>query len=309
MKQSTTKINIREGWLEEIWGLHNVRFGKIFHESHESTDGRVTGEIISDEGKFVYKIPSPFKTRGGVEKDTQVFDALRERDFLAVPKLRKTKDGNNFQSTDSRFIYLIEFIDGENLKSTPEDYRTLARVIARMHEIGGFPFETDFAPASIIKDLHQEAEQYSFCGDFRKFLSSLPDFTTLPKTVIHTDIHPDHAIRKPDGAVVRIDWDDAGIGPTVLDLGYIMFQFITEDLLLGRENLAAFYETYFSARRIKNEEVKYMFDGGLFFAMMYLKFGDVNKRWKRIRWAVRNRSRIESSVQRIYAGTAQQKTA
>ena len=44
----------------------------------------------------------------------------------------------------------------------------------------------------------------------------------LPIVVIHNDAHPGNAIVAPDGAVVLIDWEGAGFGPAIVDLGFLI---------------------------------------------------------------------------------------
>lgn len=44
----------------------------------------------------------------------------------------------------------------------------------------------------------------------------------LPIVIIHNDAHPGNAIVAPDGEVVLIDWEGAGFGPAILDLGFLL---------------------------------------------------------------------------------------
>lgn len=44
----------------------------------------------------------------------------------------------------------------------------------------------------------------------------------LPIVVIHNDAHPGNAVVAPDGAVVLIDWEGAGLGPAIVDLGFLL---------------------------------------------------------------------------------------
>jgi Ser/Thr protein kinase RdoA (MazF antagonist) len=46
--------------------------------------------------------------------------------------------------------------------------------------------------------------------------------------IIHNDCHPGNAIRTADGKVVLIDWEDAGWGPAVLDVGFLLISCDTE---------------------------------------------------------------------------------
>jgi Ser/Thr protein kinase RdoA (MazF antagonist) len=44
----------------------------------------------------------------------------------------------------------------------------------------------------------------------------------LPAVLIHNDTHPGNAICTPTGQLVLIDWEGAGLGPAVIDLGFLL---------------------------------------------------------------------------------------
>lgn len=47
-------------------------------------------------------------------------------------------------------------------------------------------------------------------------------WTDLPLTLIHGDCWPANAVCTTEGSAILIDWDSAGIGPAILDLGYLL---------------------------------------------------------------------------------------
>jgi Ser/Thr protein kinase RdoA (MazF antagonist) len=53
-------------------------------------------------------------------------------------------------------------------------------------------------------------------------LHRIPQDADLPRAIIHTDCHLGNAIQTPRGDLVMIDWDGAGVGPAVLDVGYLL---------------------------------------------------------------------------------------
>lgn len=58
-------------------------------------------------------------------------------------------------------------------------------------------------------------------ASFMSALERLP--LTAPATaVIHADCGPMNAIRTPLGQTVLVDWDAAGVGPPLIDLGYLL---------------------------------------------------------------------------------------
>jgi Ser/Thr protein kinase RdoA (MazF antagonist) len=45
-------------------------------------------------------------------------------------------------------------------------------------------------------------------------------FHDAPRVLIHNDCHHWNSVSTPDGQVVLIDWEGAGLGPAVIDLGF-----------------------------------------------------------------------------------------
>lgn len=43
----------------------------------------------------------------------------------------------------------------------------------------------------------------------------------LTEVFLHGDAHPWNSLLRPDGSVALIDWDSAGPGPAVIDLGFL----------------------------------------------------------------------------------------
>ena len=44
----------------------------------------------------------------------------------------------------------------------------------------------------------------------------------LPTVLIHNDCHPGNSIQTPDGKAVLIDWEGAGRGPAIVDIGFLL---------------------------------------------------------------------------------------
>jgi Ser/Thr protein kinase RdoA (MazF antagonist) len=285
---------LSESKIQQYWPLSNVRTGPVLQQSGE----RTTVEVTADEGKFVYKVADPIKTASALQKDTAVFDILRNKGFTHIPALLRTKNGDNFQPLGDKFVYVLEYIKGHRPERSPQTYRQLGEITAALHGISGYPYHTDFKASIVIRDLITNAARYPFGDQYKVLLERLPNFDVLPQTLIHTDIHPGNAIETADGTIVLVDWDDVGIGTRVLDIGYVITQCVSEENEFDERNARAFYDAYTTRHTLTQTELGYLFDAGLFFSLLYMQFGDIPKRWNRIQWLLANRSLMES----IYAG-------
>ena len=291
-QQTIPQYKITPETIEKHWPLTHVKLGSILQKSGE----RVTGEIISDQGKYVYKIADPIKTAEAMKKDTAVFDVLNEKSFPYIPKLLKTKNLQDFQPLEHKFVYVLEFIEGKNPEQTPETFSKLAEIMVSLHDIKGYPYKTDFKASGVIRDLYKNSESYSFGAEYRKILDQLPNFDQFPQALIHTDIAPNNAIQKPGGSIILVDWDDAGIGTRVLDLGVLVINvFVNENLEYNQANAKAFFNSYLSRKKLTELEINHIFDAGLFFSCMYIIYGKgLEKNWARIKWAMKHRKMLES---------------
>jgi Ser/Thr protein kinase RdoA (MazF antagonist) len=106
---------------------------------------------------------------------------------------------------------------------------------------------------------------------------------------------PGNTVERPDGTLVLLDLDTVGKGPRVLDVGFpLIQQFVTEDWVFRRELATAFYGAYGARIRLSRDELRHVFPAALFRALMYLQFGDRERRWRRIRWALEHRLELEA---------------
>lgn len=53
-------------------------------------------------------------------------------------------------------------------------------------------------------------------------LSQVVQWAEMPTALLHADPNPFNAVRTPQSELLLIDWDGAGIGPAILDLGYLL---------------------------------------------------------------------------------------
>ena len=274
---------------ENFWPLTNIEIGKILQKSGE----RIVCELLSNEGNFVFKIADPSKTEERLKRDIFAFDFLKLKNFQNIPALLKTKDGCGYKKLGNQFVYVMERIDGKTPERTPENWVRLGEITAKLHNISDYPYETLFTVESEMPKFTETAKKLAFADEYIELVESLPDFSNLSTSLIHTDIGPHNAVQKPDGTIVLTDWDDAGVGIIILDLGFpLICHFITHELNFEKEKAEAFYTAYFSKRNLPDIERSLIFSAGLFFALIYVPYGDTEKNWQRIKFAVRNKEFI-----------------
>lgn len=277
--------------IEKYWPLTNIEIEAM---PSQGMAGQV-GIVTANEGKFTFKIAGSWKTSEKLNRDLSAYEFLNRKNFKYISQVLNTRDDKRFIEENGKLMYLLKFIEGEHPAFLPATYESIGKITAELHSIENFPFESDYKPTAALPDLIKNAEKYSFKNDYISILEKLPDFTKLSIVPIHTEITPGNLIQTPNGNMVVIDWDEVGLGPAVLDLGVSLINhFITEDLTILDENAQAYYRSYFSTRKMDNNEKKFIFDAALFWACAWITYGDMNKRWERIKWALKNRKKIEN---------------
>lgn len=193
-------------------------------------------------------------------------------------------------------MYALEYVGEVPLDDSVEAYAKLGEVTAALHRVEGYPHGTDFRIAAIVsKELPTIAAQLPFREAYIDVLRSLPSFAGLPECLTHGEITPQHAIGKANGDIVLIDWDEVGVGLRVFDIGFpLISQFISEVGEFFEDRARAFYGAYRQRIELTKAELQHVFAASLVHALFHIVHGDIEKRWRRIQWAIANKALVES---------------
>src|SRR5437660_6867660 len=130
---------------------------------------------------------------------------------------------------------MTTFLVGAPPEYTPASLLILGSVVGQLHALQPLPTyvppQADMLPsgeiafaqqqltaiASLVP--HQYVAQYEL---LEKALSSIDYGVNLPTTLIHNDCHPGNALLTAPGQVTLLDWEGAGMGPAVLDVGFLL---------------------------------------------------------------------------------------
>jgi len=96
----------------------------------------------------------------------------------------------------------------------------------------------------------------------------------LPRVVIHNDCHTANAVRTAAEQVILIDWEGAGLGPAVLDVGFLLSSSDTESrwtpaLPPDPARVAAVVDGYCQYHMLTPAELEYLPDAIRFRAIVY----------------------------------------
>ncbi|MFN8493400.1 MAG: phosphotransferase [Caldilineaceae bacterium] len=96
-------------------------------------------------------------------------------------------------------------------------------------------------------------------------------YEDLPFTLIHNDCNPSNVVITPTGQIALIDWESAGRGPALIDIGILLSNcFSKAQLAIKREAVAAIVEGYCQVQRLSEAELERLPDAIRFFRLVLL---------------------------------------
>lgn len=242
--------------------------------------------LFAHENRGIYRVDSPgappLLLRAYQEEPTAVH-WLAERAatllYLAAadypsPRVIPTVDGELLGYHQGWSALLLTYIEGEMTTASAAEFQAIGQQLARLHNVKVGTAEPPipycrWQPTNKITNWIAGLE--AVAGQFPVELTGLYDFSlatlhriaqwpTMPVSILHADPNSTNAVRTPTGAFVFVDWDGAGLGPPLLDLGYLL---LTCHLVLpswpqivpAHDLIAAIMTGYCSVRSLSAEEV------------------------------------------------------
>jgi Ser/Thr protein kinase RdoA (MazF antagonist) len=163
---------------------------------------------------------------------------LQQQGYPA-PQVIQTTTGALISRQQDWSALMLTFVEGTMAQNTLENLASLATLLGQLHNLDAVKAVTAappvqgsrFQPGGRVADLLEQLEAigqqvpadlrslYDICLET---LSPVNQWKNLPITLLHTDCWINNAIQLPSGSLVLVDWDGAGLGPAVLDLGYLL---------------------------------------------------------------------------------------
>lgn len=282
------------------WGFSDIRLIKQVRPD----SSRIVAEIDTENGRYILKgIPNAGDEESRNEQTIQ--GNVSAHQFLGnqkgiAPQIFPIKGSTQkyYLKKDGYWFYLLEFIEGHPMKSTPEEEFLLGSLARRLHSLEGYS-----CPSALDEDkrhFYSWFRNKPFKAAFNALLDSLPDFSRYDRCLIHTDLGPHNTMIKVSGEAVLVDLDDSGIGSRYLDLGWpFIMQFVehTKNMQLSyRFDLArAFLKGYYGAMQISEEEYSLIWQGAVFTHISYMRsYGPdaVDSLWEILQFGLAQKSAL-----------------
>lgn len=195
---------------------------------------------------------------------------------FAAPRIIRNRSGATSTLTASGILVALSFMEGPCLGFDLPSMESLGEVLGRLHALhvtagsgnGLRVPRSTFSPEFRVPPALQRLESFAnrvpaawrkAYDGFKDTLEKSTALESLPLTLVHSDPFPENAIRRLDGTVVLLDWDDAGLGQAAIDLGHALAtseadQNYAETLRPSRERILAIMKGYVRHRTLSAAE-------------------------------------------------------
>lgn len=160
---------------------------------------------------------------------------LEEADFPA-PRIHRTKYEELIGQMQGWSTLLLTYFPGEMAGSTVAEFQQLGALLARLHCLDitqtSYPlppcrWQPNQKIADWLTQLQAVApavppELQGLHAFSIAILSQVLQWPSMPTGLLHADPNSFNAIRTSIDERILIDWDGAGVGPALLDLGYLL---------------------------------------------------------------------------------------
>ena len=177
-----------------------------------------------------------YDVRDDLLGQAELLDYLEQQNYPA-PRLFRTHSGASTATYENWMAVLVSYVDGilldfslpnltqlgarlGILHTVSESIQTKAPQIpdSRLHPRQLLP--QSLTDETCVNTLPQELSALYKAS--KSTIAVLQQASPLPITLVHGDCWPHNAVLTTDGQVTLIDWDCAGLGPAILDLGYLL---------------------------------------------------------------------------------------
>lgn len=203
---------------------------------------------------------------GRVDGLAALLDFLGERDF-AAPRLVRTMAGASTVRCGEWCALVTAFVPGEAVDDTPANLRDLGAAVGHLHQLAPATapdswWALDTTVPATLERLVAGAGAVppawsDWYDDCRRALEEAVRWAHLPRALIHADAWLGNALRSADGRLALIDWECAGLGPAVLDLGSLVLHahYAVPDYRPDSVRMATLLDGYRAQRRPTRDEV------------------------------------------------------
>ena len=255
--------------------------------------------LDSESGKRMYRVERsreqpwvlrayPPESEDNIQALVTVLAFLEQHEYPAE-RLVRAEDGSFIVTHDGWRLLVTTFVEGSTVDYAPPTLHLLGATLGRLHALQPIATTPAALPVAQMRPVNEISWALSQITGIKaqvpKHLYARYDTLVaalhgirlgeeLPRVVIHNDCHSGNAVRTAAEQVVLIDWEGAGLGPAVLDVGFLLSSCDTESpwrpsLAPDPARVAAIVDGYCQYHTLTPAELEYLPDAIRFRAIVY----------------------------------------
>ncbi len=225
--------------------IPEISFVAELVKQHYHLVGISLHRLRSDSGKCIYRIEqsdtqsrivrlAPASEHTALYELANVLTFLEEQGYPAE-RIVQTTEGTACGTAAGWHFLMTTFLTGKPLESTLSALFLLGAALGRLHALkpaGSLSLPTAaMLPAPELAFAHAQLSavaslvptQYLPHYEMLETALAAGDHCTdLPAVLIHNDCHPANALLTAPDQVTLFDWEGAGLGPAILDVGFLL---------------------------------------------------------------------------------------
>lgn len=211
--------------------------------------------LASDSGKHIFRVEPaseqklilrayPSNQDENLQNLITILSFLEDRRYPAE-RIIPAANGNSIIEHNGWQLLMTTYIEGSAADYTFSALHSLAAMVGQLHALCASPQinkkemlpKAEMLPAREITYALTQligAKPLLPRNLYRRYdvlvaaLNAIDLCDDLPTTLIHNDCHPANAVHTPTGQMILLDWEGAGLGPAVIDVGFLLASCDTE---------------------------------------------------------------------------------
>ena len=251
---------------------------------HSDNNNRIYQLNLANDQRWVLRIFS-FDDQS-VTSLAQILLFLAQQGYPAEQVVTAVNNDAVVKNEGLQFL-VTRFVEGFPVNYLPSTLHLLGKTLGRLHALS--VVNTTALPMAEMLPTPELAYAWLQLANVADIVPNIlqPDYDRLanavytlnrcenaPLVVIHNDCHPSNAIRTSSKEVLLIDWLGAGLGPAVIDVGFLL---VSCEIPFGgmplfsisKERISAIIDGYCKYRTLTSMELDLLPDAIRFRALVY----------------------------------------
>lgn len=215
------------------YGLENVSLHALASES-----GKHIFRVEPASGQKLILRAYPSNQDENLQNLIAIFSFLEDQRYPAE-RIIPAANGNSSIGHNGWQLLMTTYIEGSAADYTLSALHSLAAMVGQLHALCASPHinQKEMLPKAEMLPAREIAyaltqltgakpllprNLYSRYDVLVAALNAIDLCEDLPTVLIHNDCHPANAVHTPTGQVILLDWEGAGWGPAVIDVGFLL---------------------------------------------------------------------------------------